>query len=374
MYLGNSDMELLRLAAWCKNLPSDMAGSFHTRVLDPASIWLLDQAGLAMVTKNGRSIRLREKGWRFLQHLGVGYHKDNSYRSGYGRRIEGARILLTFWRAGYEVFASTLGDLEGQRAFALSMAARRDAARGGDIWGGAGFWGLGRIRDTIAACYHVTGHENTALSYRSEKAMLDKAAAILRTSGAMIFAGSGYEKLARAIGNTTPAGTSGKSGRRTFAEIYRNAATPVYLLECSDTGALQLRIMAQEDYRKRLADVVLQYYSPPPVGVTAADGLLWMRDEESLPWLLAVDMDVCRIDRTYRQAVGAGYKGIVLVCLPPQEKPLHMIYGDKRMKFVVITREDLLGAFGTLRLHEPPLGPYLDEKGGMIDAAHLPVD
>jgi len=366
-------MELLRLAAWCKNLPSDMAGSLHTRVLDPASIRLLDQAGLAMITKNGRSVRLREKGWRFLQHLDIQYHKDTSYRSGYGRRIEGARILLTFWRAGYEVFASTLEDLEGPRVFALSMAARRDAARGGDIWGGAGFWGLARIGDTVVSCYHVTGHENAALNYRNEKAMLDKAAALLKASGAMIFAGLGYEKLIRAIGNTAISKATGKGGQRTFAEIYRNAATPVHLLECSDTGALQLRVMAQEDYRKRLADVVLQYYGPPPVGVTAADGLLWMRDEESLPWLLAVDMDICRIDRTYRQAVGAGYPGLVLVCLPPQEKPLLMLYGDKRIKFVVITSEDLLSAFGSLPLREPP-GPYLDEEGGMIDAAHLPVD
>ena len=81
MYLSNADMELLRLAGWCKNLPSDMAESFRTQAFDPAGIALLDKLGLLMVTGNGRSVRLRERGWRLLRYLGYDYHKDNRYRS-----------------------------------------------------------------------------------------------------------------------------------------------------------------------------------------------------------------------------------------------------------------------------------------------------
>ena len=46
MYLGNSDIELLLLAAWCKNLPSDMNDSIHFQVLNPSRIELLNQAAL----------------------------------------------------------------------------------------------------------------------------------------------------------------------------------------------------------------------------------------------------------------------------------------------------------------------------------------
>jgi len=372
MYLGNSDMELLLLAAWCKNLPPDMAKSYHSRVFVPARIGLLDQAGLSMISGNGQCVRLREKGWRFLKYLGVGYHKDRSYRSDYGRRVEIARILLTFWRAGYDVFGAALGDLEGSRVFIPSMAARRDAAPGGDIWGGAGFWGLGRIGNTVAACYHVTGNEEAALNYRNEKALLDKAATILGIQGAMIFAGSGYEKPARAVGNNTPSKSSDKGEHRTFSEIRHAAATPVHLLECSDNGAWQLLIMAQENYRERLGHVVFPNSEPPPVGVRGADGLLRLPDA-SYPWLLSIDMDVCRIDRAFRQTVAAGYPALVMACLPTQEKVLISLYGDKNAKIIVITGEDLLNAFGALRLYEPAPGPYLDEEGGMIDAANLPV-
>lgn len=373
MYLGNSDMELLLLAAWCKNLPPDMAQGWHTRVFAPARIGLLDRAGLLMKSKNGQCIRLREKGWRFLRHLGVGYHQDTSYRSDYGRRVESARILLTFWRAGYDVFGETLGELGAIRVFAPSMAARRGAAPGGDIWGGAGFWGLGRIKNTIAACYHVTGHEEETLNYRNEKAMLDKAAAILGIQGAMLFAGSGYEKLARTVGDNTASQTADKGDHRTFSEIRDNAATPVHLLECSDTGARQLLIMAQEDYKGKLEEVAFPYSEPPPVGVTAADGLL-RAPEASYPWLISIDMDVCRIDRAYRQAMTAGYPALVIGCLEAQKPALMHLYGDKRTKIVTVTDKNLLSAFGALRLYEPAPGPYLDEKGGMIDAAHLPVD
>ncbi|GHU81467.1 hypothetical protein FACS1894191_8360 [Clostridia bacterium] len=91
MYLSNADIELLRLAGWCKNLPADIGSSFHAQsggppqIFHPAGIALLDRLGLLMVTRNGQSIRLREKGWRLLRHLGYDYHKDTKYKSDYER-------------------------------------------------------------------------------------------------------------------------------------------------------------------------------------------------------------------------------------------------------------------------------------------------
>lgn len=372
MYLGNSDMELLLLAAWCKNLPADMADNFHGQVFNPTRVEQLDNAGLLMVTKNGKCIRLREKGWRLLRYLGVGYHKDKKYRSDYERRLEIARILLTFRRAGYDVFGAILGDLGASQVFVPSMVARRDAVRGGDIWGGAGFWGLGRIRNTIAACYHVTGHEKAALNYRNEKAMLDKAATIHGTEEAMIFAGSGYERLVRAIGNTVITKASDKGEQRTFSEIYRNATTPIHLLECSDNGAWQLLITAQENYKKRLAEVVFLNLEAPPVGVTGADALM-RAPEASYPLLISIDMDMSRIDRAYRQTITAGYPELVIACLESQKPALLQLYGDKRTKIVSITNKNLHNAFGTLLLFEPPEGVFIDRNGGMVDAAALPV-
>jgi len=376
MLLGYSDIELLRLAAWCKNLSSDMNDSIHSQVLNPSRIELLNQAGLLMVTENGKSLRLRENGWRLLEYLGFIYHKDSSYRSAYERRVEISRILLTFWRAGYSVFGSALRDMGASRVFIHSMAARRDGIQGGDIWGGAAFWGLGRFGNTIASCYYFTGHEKAPLNYRSEKAMLDKAAAYLGAKPAMILAGkgssgSGYARMARALGNTKAAKAPGSGERLTYSDIYHSSQTPIHLLECSDEGALQLLIMAQEDYRKRLGGVVFHGAKPPPVGVTGADGALGVSD--TVPWLLAIDMDICRINRAIRQTVNAGYPMIVIACLSKQEAALKLLFGENAAKYVIITEKNITDAFGAVCLYEPAPGPYLDLEGGMIDAANLPV-
>ncbi len=158
MYFGNADIEMLKLAAWCKNLPVDMERNIPSRVLEPARVRLLDAAGLLKQSDNRQCIRLRALGWDFLHHLGLEYHKDRDYRSAYQRRLESARILLTFWRAGYDVFRASIGDMKVPRVYLPSMAARRGGAPGGDIWGGAWFWGLGRLGNTVASCYHVDGH------------------------------------------------------------------------------------------------------------------------------------------------------------------------------------------------------------------------
>ena len=383
MYFSSSDIELLRLAGWCKNLPSEMAQRFHSQVFNSADILLLDQLKLLNTTKNGKSIRLREKGWRFLRYLGMDYHKDAAYMSGYDRRLEIAWILLTFWRAGFDVFESSVRNLKTPQGFIQSAAARRNASPGGDIWGGAVFWGLARLRNTIISCYHAGGHEDMKIHFRNEKDMLDKAAIMLETEAAMLYAGESYEQLARLLRNNSE--SEGKGGRKSFSEIYKMGASPIYLLECGDTGALQLMILSQENYRKRLAGVILgipihpeqlsasDRFAPPPIGVGDADGTL-LAQGSSIPWLLAVDMDVVRIGRACRQSIAAGYETLIIICLPAQVKALKLLYGDNNVKIVVVTEENLLEAFGALRLYEPDPGPYHNMEGGMIDAAHLPVD
>lgn len=253
-----------------------------------------------------------------------------------------------------------------------SAAARRNAAPGGDIWGGAVFWGLARLRNAVVSCYYVNGHEDMAVLFRNEKDMLGKAAVMLDAQGAMLYAGFDYERLARTLRNNTEVESKGM--RRTFAEIYRAAATPLYLMECSDAGALQLLIMSQEDYRCKLGEAMFRTSASPPVGVTDADGLLIAAGNVSIPWILAIDMDVVRIGRACRQTTAAGYDGPLIICLPKQEKALTLLYGGGRAKIAVVTEENLLNAFGALRLYEPAPGTYRDAKGGMIDAAHLPVD
>lgn len=379
MYFGNSDIELLRLAAWCKNLPANLSDMLYSQepasqVFDAMSVKFLIQLGLINVTRTQPSIRLREKGWRFLRYLGYQYHKDTKYRYN-ERRVEAARILLTFWRAGFQVFASSLDDLGKSQVYLSSMAARRDTAS--DVWGGAVFWGLARLRNNAIACYYVEDGRELRMNYRGERFTLDKAALRFSMRESMLLAGSSYVKLARAVRNNGASNPPDKETELTLPQIRQTASHPLYLLECGTTGALQLLIMSIEGYRKKLAAAMFRTQdmanrvTPPPPGVTDADGMVGGVG----PWIVAFDMDIRRIDRACRQTLNAGFDKLTILCLNARaEAALKLLYGTEHTNILVVPEDRLVSAFGVLRPYAPAPDVYVDERGGIIDAAHLPVD
>jgi hypothetical protein len=210
LFFGHSDIELLRLAAWCKNLPPDISDMFAFQaskygkpvfqVFDPMSIEFLVRLGLVNVTQDGKSIRLRDKGSRLLRYLGYQYHRDSKYRSDYDdRRVEIARILLTFWRAGFQVYTGTPEDLEASQVFLSSMAARQD--KYSNVWGGSAFWGFARLGQSACACYYAGGIQEQRVNYKNERFAQGKVALRFSLREAMIFAGPDYVRLARAFRN-----------------------------------------------------------------------------------------------------------------------------------------------------------------------------
>jgi hypothetical protein len=347
---------------------------FSSQVFTQAGVNQLVKMGLINVTGDG-SIRLRDKGSRFIRYLGYEYHRDTKYRSdSETRRVEIARILLTFWRAGFQVYAGTLEGLGASQAFLSSMAARRDKSAG--VWGGSVFWGLARFGQNVCACYHAGDIQERRVNYKNERFTLDKAA--LRFSGreAMLFAGPEIASLARAFRNAKRQKPSDKETELTLPQVRETANHPIYLLPFGNEGARQLRIMCEQDYRGRLAAAFFRAQntesriSAAPIGVTEADGMLG----GICPWLVAVDMDICRIDRALRQAISAGYSKLFVLCFESQKAALRQLYDESAVTLLIVPEECVLNAFGALPLYNPPPGVYTDTKGGMLDAANLPVD
>lgn len=374
MYFAHSDIELLRLAGWCKNLPADISGMFSSQVFTQEGISLLVRTGLINVTGD-RSIRLRDKGSRFLGYLDYKYHRDTKYRSdSETRRVEIARILLTFWRAGFQVYASSLEDLAMSQVFLSSMAARRGKAAG--IWGGSVFWGLARFGQNVCACYHAGGIQEQRINYKNERFTLDKAAFRFSAREAMLFAGSDLATLARTFRNTKRQKPSVKETDLTLPQIRETVNHPLYLLPFGDSGAMQLCIMCEQNYRERLAAAFFREQnaeariSSAPVGVTEADGMLG----GICPWIVSVDMDIGRTDRALRQTLSAGYSKLFVLCLESQKAALRLLYDKNLVTLLIVPEGCVLNAFGALPLYKPLANVYTDRKGGMIDASTLPVD
>lgn len=133
-------------------------------------------------------------------------------------------------------------------------------------------------------------------------------------------------------------------------------------MECSDVGAVPLRIMNEPDYRARPAAAIFRMTDrtsrifSPPIGVTGADGIL----PKPGPWVMAVDMDIRRIDRACRQAVATDYDKLLILCLDQQASALTLLYGKEKVRLPALSVQKLLDAFGTLPLCELAAAVHMD--------------
>ena len=95
---------------------------------------------------------------------------------------------------------------------------------------------------------------------------------------------------------------------------YRCLQLPVHLLLCDDTGAVQLQIMTVPDYRRKLTQAALKnQYRPPPKDIPAWDALF-----QGMPFVMAADMDLRRIDAAIQTASANNMKQIAIAALERQ--------------------------------------------------------
>ena len=100
MIFTRAEIDVLRLAAWCKDLPA--AG---TDILPGETIRLLLALGLLRQSRCGFSYRPTPAGYSLLREAGFVYATDKQYR-GAGpaltRRLGTASIVSFLWRYGAE--------------------------------------------------------------------------------------------------------------------------------------------------------------------------------------------------------------------------------------------------------------------------------
>ena len=141
----------------------------------------------------------------------------------------------------------------------------------------------------------------------------------------LIFARHSYLEAARLLA-VAPPEEKARNDSVTYREAYEKTSLPVHLLECSDAGAFQLRVMALEDYRPKITELLLgKGHLPPDLNIPDSDSLL-SDGKTRLPFVAAMDMDLKRIDRAYRAARETGYPKLALGALEPQAKALQLLY------------------------------------------------
>lgn len=123
MLYTNAEIELLKLCAWCRDLP---AGSTF---LNKENLRALTASGQLRISRNGQSVRITESGKHTFDNLGLHFDYDSKSR-GMGnyliRRLNTANLMLFFFGGKTDVFCSSVPDRNSPLSFLPSFALRRE--------------------------------------------------------------------------------------------------------------------------------------------------------------------------------------------------------------------------------------------------------
>lgn len=360
MILSQRDVDVLKLLCWCQFIqPKDLRGL-------SSEAERKNLMGLGLIRRHEKSgaLLLTSKGQFLLEHLldGAVPQTTRAYHPPLiERRVRVARIAVTAYHGGVDPFTFGPEELERPAALFLPSIAR---SKGSNPWGSTRVAAITRLGDSLYAAHYVCpGIGKVALM--DELAAFSNQTARFRDVGrAFLFAGSSYKSVLAEL--ERPAERS-DAKLLTYGGAYRCLQLPVHLLSCDSTGAVQLQIMAVPDYRTRLTKAALKnQYRPPPDDMPQWDAMF-----RGVPFLMAADMDLRRINAAIRAARARGFSQIAIAALEGQaEQVLFSRCRDKNLARVfVLTSEAISAVTGRKPApYVPPRTQFLTAKGEVADA------
>ena len=364
MLFSIRDIELLRLLRWCRLIdPASL-----TNLADDTTLANLKRLKLIRVHKTSRALTLTAKGSDLLEahfhdlpeYVPLAYKAADTLR-----RLRVSKLTLTAYRAGFSVFTTELSSLETN---ATSFIPSMMRGRGSNPWSNSRIALLARLSDQLAAIHYVCPDIGDILLTDELNSFTNNTAPIPKVRHVMIFAGESYQSVLQELQRAP-----GEKDSRlvSYADAYRLCGLPVHLLSCDDTGAMQLRIMAQPDYRRRLTMAALKsYYQPPPKEHPEWDAMF-----QDAPFIMAVDMELRRIDAAIESAKAAGFRQVAMAALDGQAKAvLSLRYRLPGLARVFTLSEEAIATLGDMTLYAPSPRQYETPEGGVINAPLIQAD
>ncbi|MCM1233112.1 MAG: hypothetical protein NC489_23575 [Ruminococcus flavefaciens] len=330
---------------------------------------LLAGLGLLAFSRSGEYLMLSPEGYQLLSAFDLRYQPPSkrpySKSPTLRRRLEVGTILLTCLGAGIEPALDKVERLKRQPVFLPAFALRTGD---GNLMNAAGCAGFGHWGDTAYMAQYVSGN-NSGFFMNNELAHLHNLSSVfserLDTPQALLLAGESYRSVYQVLTQETPSDRNGKKGYVDYSQAYPRLGIPACLLSCDDTGALQLAIMRQTNYRARIAQAAFgARWRPEDDRLLEADGQV-----DGNPLVIAVDMDLRRLDRVCRDARQQGRKEILVAALEGQMSGLLLEFFPKGapVRPLRINTKVLSVAFGgECVLGVPWPEAPLNLKGGLV--------
>jgi len=356
MLLDHCDLMSLRLAGIYRWLPFDSLSVFGFDCCK-TEIKRLASLDMVKIARSGSYLRLAEKGTAALEESG--YPADKEGWRAYGnspalrRRLEVVSVMLTALRAGIDPLQKQVDALRNQPVFFPAFALRVGA---GNLMNAASCVGFGHWGEK-AYMLQYTGPENRGMCLTNELTHFHNLSSVLdpnaQTPMAMIFAGPSYRQVYDRLQKPLPNTHNGK-GFVDYAAVYGRSDMPIHLLSCDETGARQLAVMCEPDCNAKLARASFgEGWTPRDADIQEADGHV-----EGSPLVIAVDMDVRRVERVIAAARRQGRREVLVAALKVQMRGLYLdiLPKDGLVTPLSIGPEVLKNAFGK------PLALYQMER------------
>ena len=361
MIFTTRDLDILRFLRWCRFvLAEDLTGVFSK-----AEVQNLEILRLIKLYSPAQAYTLTAAGNRLLDAafpklpaaVAPAYKAADTIR-----RIRQAKLMTTAYQAGVSVFTTDVSALRKQEMF-LPMIARN---RGSNPWGSTRVAALVHTGDLMCAVHWVNPGIGCVALTDELTAFQNHTAAIPAKQRAMIFSASSYEEILAEL----DAGQEIQNTRlQTYREVYDRLTLPLFLLPCNEMGCLQLRILGIPNYRELLARIILKsHYVPPPANRAMYDALY-----QGVPFVMAADMDLRRIDAAVEAARSDGISQIALAALPEQvEAVLNRRYRETgKARVFTITDAALRELLGSTAPYAPPDLPFYTLEGSDLDVPPL---
>lgn len=351
-----AEIDVLRLSAWCKDLP--VAG---TDILPGETFRLLLSLGLLRQSRCGLSYRPTPAGYSLLREAGFTYAADKQYRGAgpaLARRLGTASVVSFLWRYGADVFHSAPGAEPGVPAFLPSFALRRKA--GANVLGGTRMAGF-LYTDSVAFIPYYIVPESEGVyagveqrTFRSESLLCGRTPFVLYTGAGKL------EQVLETV--TAPRRRKEKSTTETYSDALDKFGCPAGILPLNEDGLRQLRIMTVPGYRLKLLHGLLGKDFLPPEG-QPSDGRSKSSGED---FLIGIDCHIKRFENHIASKKGANAH---IILLSTQTAAIQEVLKGRSAVLHPITielAEQILGLPSLLP--EPDQAPFQTGKGRYLYA------
>ena len=359
MLFSERDIDALRLLCWCQYVrPENLCTLISQTECENLMVLKLirrhEKSGALVLTKEGLSLLKAACGDRAIPNLSQCYRPSIIQR-----RLRLAQLVFTAYQGGVNPFTRTTEALIKPSTLFLS-ALTRD--RGANPWGSTRIAAIAHLGDLICAMHYVCPGIGRLALIDELAAFNNQTAQLQKGRRTFIFAGESYSNI---LAELEASDTIADSKLVSYGEAYRNLQLPVHLLSCDDTGAVQLQIMAVPDYRQRLTRAALKSQYQPP------DNPAWDARFQGIPFVMAADMDLRRLDAAISIARQEGYHQIAVAALEGQaETVLFPRYRDTgKARVFILTSEAITEVTGRPPVpYTPPRTQFLTVEGDVIDA------